>query len=433
MLDLDISGDDLAAALLSLSRSGVVCILDSSGVGHLGSHLLIAGIAPQDTFSITGLTTAETLGRFEELTAEPGLASFFTFSYGLGLKLQDISTNRADPAEPDIFLARFDALVIHDYDTGRTVLAGNPERAKLLQIQGDDHNVALIERCEARSNMSKAEYLQAVESIREQIRSGETYQANLTHRLECRLPLTTSPQTIFRRLRSRHPAPFAAFFSRGDSTVVSGSPERFFRTESSARRISTSPIKGTRKRGADATEDARLRLDLLESAKDRAENTMIVDLLRNDLGRICEFGSVTADKVCDLEEHPSLFHLVSTVSGRLRPDIQISDILRAMFPCGSITGAPKISTMRIIDAIEPDPRELSMGAIGYSLPDDSFGLPAGMDLSVAIRTMVIRGNVASFNVGGGIVIDSDPESEYLETLTKAAALLDAAGAEFIAD
>ncbi len=433
MLDLDISGDDLAAALLSLSRSGVVCILDSCGVGHLGSHLLIAGIAPQDTFSISGPNAAETLGRFEELTAEPGLASFFTISYGLGLKLQGIAPRYSDPVEPDIFLARFDALVIHDYDTGRTTLAGDPERAELLQIRDDEHENAPIQPCEARSNMSKAEYLRAVESIREDIRRGDTYQANLTHRLECRLPSTTSPQMIFGRLRDRHPAPFAAFFSRGDSAVVSGSPERFFRTEKSGRMISTSPIKGTRKRGADPAEDARLRIELLESAKDRAENTMIVDLLRNDLGRICEFGSVTADKVCDLEEHPSLFHLVSTVSGRLRADTGTSDILRAMFPCGSITGAPKISTMRIIDAIEPDPRELSMGAIGYSLPDDSFGLPAGMDLSVAIRTMVIRGNVASFNVGGGIVIDSDPESEYLETLTKAAALLDAAGAEFIAD
>jgi para-aminobenzoate synthetase component 1 len=433
MLDLDISGDDLIKALLTLSESGVACILDSCGVSHLGSHLLIAGIAPTDTTFIAGLSAKETLDRFAELTAESGLVSFFTISYGIGLKIQGIRSDRPEPNEPDIFLARFDALIVHDYDIGRTTLTGNPKRAELLQIKPPDIDNAPIEPCFARSNMSKAEYLHAVEAIRENIRDGDTYQANLTHRLECRLPATTSPQMIFSRLRSRHPAPFAAFFTRGDSAVVSGSPERFFRLTNSGRRITTSPIKGTRKRGANDVEDTKLRQELTESGKDRAENTMIVDLLRNDLGRICEFGSVAAEKLCDLEEHPSLFHLVSTVSGRLRRDVGIADVLLAMFPCGSITGAPKISTMKIIDATEPDPRGLSMGAIGYSLPDDSFGLPAGIDMSVAIRTMVVHGRTATFNVGGGIVIDSDPESEYLETLTKAAALLDGLDARFVAD
>ncbi len=150
---------------------------------------------------------------------------------------------------------------------------------------------------------------------------------------------------------------------------------------------------------------------------------MIVDLLRNDIGRICEFGSVEVEKLCDIEEHPTLFHLVSTISGKLRDDVAFSDVLKAVFPCGSITGAPKISTMRIINEIEPSPRGLSMGAIGYFVPQDTFGLPETIDMSVAIRTMVIRDDLATFNVGGGIVIDSDPESEYEETLTKAKALI----------
>ncbi len=433
MLDLDITADELIAALLSLSRSDVVCILDSCGVGHLGSHLLIAGIGLHDALPMTWPSVDETLDRLDRSLAEPGLISFFTISYGLGLKLQGLASEQPEVNEPDIFIARFDALVIHDYDTGRTTLAGNEKRAELLTSVCLDAGIAAAESCTARSNMTRAEYLRAVESVRENIRDGDTYQANLTHRLRCRLPETTSPQMIFSRLRSRHPAPFAALFTRGDSAVVSGSPERFFRMTSLDRKITTSPIKGTRPRGANPAEDAEMRRDLLESSKDRAENTMIVDLMRNDIGRICEFGSVTAEKICDLEEHPSLFHLVSTVSGKLRRGILPSDILRALFPCGSITGAPKISTMKIIDNIEPDPRGLSMGAIGYSVPDDSFGLPAGMDLSVAIRTMVIRHHIATFNVGGGIVIDSDPESEYLETLTKAAALLDALGAEFVAN
>lgn len=221
--------------------------------------------------------------------------------------------------------------------------------------------------------------------------------------------------------------------------MISASPERFFKCHSpsvsegdsptlSFERITTSPIKGTRKRGKTSEEDAALRNELLASKKDRAENTMIVDLLRNDLGRVCEYGSVEVEKLCEIEEHPSLFHLVSTVAGNLRPGTKFSDILKALFPCGSITGAPKISTMRIIDEIEPSSRGLSMGAIGYHIPR-GFELEPTLDLSVAIRTMVIRDQTATFNVGGGIVIDSDPESEYEETLTKAKALLAAIGAE----
>ncbi|MEP6789101.1 MAG: anthranilate synthase component I family protein, partial [Acidobacteriota bacterium] len=192
----------------------------------------------------------------------------------------------------------------------------------------------------------------------------------------------------------------------------------------------TSPIKGTRSRGETPEKDNALRQELLASKKDRAENTMIVDLLRNDLGRVCEYGSVRVEKLCDLEEHPTLFHLVSTVSGDLRPGTKVSEILEAVFPCGSITGAPKISTMRIIDEIETAGRGLSMGAIGYYVPPDGFELSQTLDLSVAIRTMVIRDNTATFNVGGGIVIDSDPESEYEETLLKAKALLTAINGEF---
>src|SRR5262249_32764430 len=159
---------------------------------------------------------------------------------------------------------------------------------------------------------------------------------------------------------------FAAFITRKDSTVVSASPERFFRVEGN--RLTTSPIKGTRPRGKTKIEDDALRSELLLSQKDIAENTMIVDLLRNDLGRVCEFGSVKVEKLCDLEEHPTLFHLVSTISGILRNHMRSSDILKAVFPSGSITGAPKISTMRIIDEIETAPRGLSMGAIGLYVP-----------------------------------------------------------------
>jgi anthranilate/para-aminobenzoate synthase component I len=157
---------------------------------------------------------------------------------------------------------------------------------------------------------------------------------------------------------------------------------------------------------------------------------MIVDLLRNDIGRVCKFGSVKVEKLCDLEMHPTLFHLVSTVKGELGGDANFADIIKAVFPCGSITGAPKIRTMQIIDELEPAPRGLSMGAIGYSIQNSKFKIQnskhlASFDSSVAIRTMVVRGREAIFNVGGGIVIDSNPENEYAESLLKARALLNA--------
>jgi anthranilate/para-aminobenzoate synthase component I len=166
----------------------------------------------------------------------------------------------------------------------------------------------------------------------------------------------------------------------------------------------------------------------LTSEKDWAENTMIVDLLRNDIGKICEFGSVKVEKLCDLETHPTLFHLVSTIRGELRENINFTDILKAVFPCGSITGAPKISTMQIIDEIETTNRGLSMGAIGYSIQNEQFKIQNSIDLNVAIRTMVVRNREAIFNVGGGIVIDSVLVNEYEETLVKAKALLNALGA-----
>ncbi|HXK39405.1 MAG TPA: aminodeoxychorismate synthase component I, partial [Candidatus Paceibacterota bacterium] len=280
------------------------------------------------------------------------------------------------------------------------------------------------------SNFSREDYMAAVERIRDYIRRGDTYQTNLTQQLRTRLPEGVTPEQVFLSLRKDHPAPFAAFLKRKTSAVVSASPERFFCVKSDGT-IEASPIKGTRRRGDSPGEDAQLRAELVASEKDRAENTMIVDLVRNDLGRVCEFGSVAVEKLCEVEEHRTLFHLVSTVSGKLRPGTAFSEILRATFPCGSITGAPKIRTMQIIEEIETERRGLSMGAIGVYIPPDwdfgSVAFDAVYDLSVAIRTMVIRDGVATFNVGGGIVIDSVPADEYAESLLKAVALLASLG------
>jgi aminodeoxychorismate synthase component I len=276
-----------------------------------------------------------------------------------------------------------------------------------------------------RSNFTQPQYLAAVDRIKELIRAGDTYQVNLTQQLSVPLYGDVLPADIFIHLRRSHPAPFAAYLDRESSFVISASPEQFvtIKHAGSVRTIMASPIKGTRPRGTDAAGDEKMRADLLDSEKDRAENTMIVDLMRNDLGRICEFGSVKVDELCRLDVHPTLFHLVSDVSGKLREDVGYSDVIRAAFPCGSITGAPKIRTMEIIDRIETVRRGLSMGAIGCRIAPGIFGNDEIFEMSVAIRTMVVRDGEARFNVGGGITIDSDPEAEYDESMLKAKALL----------
>lgn len=422
MHELEISSHDLVDRLLAIDSDGT-CILDSCGVGHLNSHLLIAGSSPARTAVADDEASA-----LKELTAilDGDQAAFFTISYDLGVAMNSISRRR-DPDEPLAFIATFDNVVMHDYDIGTTQIVGDQEsggelREKLLLEcpEMPEH----LSSAGARSNSTRYDYLRKIETIKEEIRNGNTYQTNLTRRIEAKLPPEASLGAVFKRLRSRHPAPFSAYIERPGSTVISASPERFFKIENGM--ISASPIKGTRPRGRTLADDGRLRNELQNSEKDRAENTMIVDLLRNDLGRVCEFGSVAVEKLCEIEEHPSLFHLVSTISGKLRGGLKFGEILNALFPCGSITGAPKLSTMKIIDRLEPEARGLSMGAIGYFLPA-SFGLGGIIDLSVAIRTMVIRDAVAAFNVGGGIVIDSDPENEWDETVTKSQALLDALG------
>lgn len=441
--------DELVNSLLNLSGRTNVCLLDSCGVSYLGSHLLIAGINPVKILEISGKTDSETLNIFEQEISQKSYAGIFTISYDFGLKIEKIEPRPKKFKtfdEPDVFLALFDSLIIHDYNTGKTFLCGNEENFNEIESEvlsfGNSAAFRNFGNSRITSNFTRDEYLKTIEKIKEHIRRGDTYQTNLTRQIRAELPENLTPQQIFGRLRKNHPAPFSAFIKRKNDFVISISPERFFKVNN--RIISTSPIKGTRPRGKTQIEDQQMREQLLNSAKERAENVMIVDLLRNDLGRVCKFGSVAVEKLCDLEEHPTFFHLVSTVTGELRDEINFSDIIKAVFPCGSITGAPKISTMQIIDELETANRGLSMGAIGCFIPNFRFQIPDCaaktqrsalgtqhyLDLSVAIRTMVIKNKEAIFNVGGGIVIDSVHGKEYEETLIKAGALISAINGKF---
>jgi len=442
VVEIEISADALVGTLLKLARNECVCLLDSCGVGHLGSHLMIAGIRPVEIHEISYNDVEPTLRFLDEKLSASGLASVFTVSYNFGNKMHGTAgcdRKSEDILESDLFIALFDTLIVHDYDSGRTFLSGNNGNFDLVRNLLSDffdsraRPKLYFQPPEVVSNFSRAQYISAIEVIKEKIRAGAVYQTNLTQQFRLMLNARQTPEGIFANLRENHPAPFAAYIKRLDSIVVSASPERFFKVSgdisvNGTTNISSSPIKGTRRRGMSTTEDAVMRSELLASAKDRAENTMIVDLTRNDLGRICEFGSVKVEKLCEIEEHPTLFHLVSTVTGQLLKNVSFSEVIRAMFPCGSITGAPKSSTMKTIESIEPSPRGLSMGSIGCRIPDGFSGLDPVFEMNVAIRTMVIRGGEAVFNVGGGVVIDSDPELEYDESLLKARALLEASGA-----
>jgi para-aminobenzoate synthetase component 1 len=265
-----------------------------------------------------------------------------------------------------------------------------------------------------KGNFTHQEYVKAVEKARQYIIAGDIFEVNLSQRFEAELSIT--PYDLYRRLRQINPAPFACYLGFDEVSVVSASPERFLRLRGDW--VETRPIKGTRPRGRTPQEDDELANELLNSPKDRAENIMIVDLERNDLGRVCRYGTVKVTELTILEVFPTIFHLTSTVIGRLREGKNGIDLLRATFPGGSITGAPKVRAMEIIDELEPTRRSVYTGSIGY------LGFNGDLDLNIAIRTFLVKERKAYFQVGGAVVYDSEPESEYQETLDKARALVD---------
>jgi para-aminobenzoate synthetase component I len=273
-----------------------------------------------------------------------------------------------------------------------------------------------------KSNLNHSEFIERVNAAKSYIQQGDIYQVNLSHRFLVKSPIDS--WTLFERLTSVSPAPFSAYLGCGRFQIVSSSPELFLRL--SGRHIQTRPIKGTRPRSADPVRDAQLTYELQTSPKEMAELVMITDLLRNDLGKICQFGSVNVPELVRLERYAHVQHLVSTVEGQLRPRLTHLAALAACFPGGSVTGAPKFRAMEIIDELEPVRRGPYTGALGY------LGFNQESQLSVVIRTAVCTKKVTCFHSGAGIVADSDPESEYAETFAKARGFFEALGSRTFA-
>jgi anthranilate synthase component 1 len=266
-----------------------------------------------------------------------------------------------------------------------------------------------------RSNMERETYEAGVRAIKERIAAGDIYQAVLSQRFEA--DVTADPFTVYRALRHVNPSPYMYFIRMGGQAIVGSSPEMLVRVE--ARRVETHPIAGTRPRGQNDEDDLRLAEELKRNEKERAEHVMLVDLGRNDLGRVCEFGSVKVPQYMSLERYSHVMHLVSTVDGRLAADRDHLDALVACFPAGTVSGAPKIRAMQIILELEPTRRDLYAGAVGY------IDFAGNLDFCIAIRTITIRNGRARVQAGAGIVADSNPAAEYEETRDKARALLTA--------
>jgi para-aminobenzoate synthetase component 1 len=263
------------------------------------------------------------------------------------------------------------------------------------------------------SNFTKDAYVRAVQTVKEFIVAGDVYQVNISQRFET--AVSGDPWELYRRLRHVNPSPFSAYLGFPEVSVLSASPEEFLKLENGLLR--TRPMKGTRPRGRSASEDREAAAELLASEKDRAENVMIVDLMRSDLGRVCVPGSIAVPELFAIEEYPTVYQMVSTVTGRTRAGVGPVEVLEACFPGGSVTGAPKIRAMEIIDELEPVQRSVYCGAIGY------IGFDGSMLMSVPIRNILVTGDSAYIQVGGGIVADSYPLAEYRESLDKAAGSL----------
>ncbi len=464
----DVSGLTAWEVCRQLAALPHVLFLDSALESELGRYSFVMGdpfgwVWPPSGFVPHGWTDcalpdpfqclAEQLGRYRA-EAIPELPPFQggaagLFAYDLCHYLERLPRPRYyDFPVPDMALGLYDFTVSFDHHQDRAwlICTGFPEvepgRRQKRAARRRDQICRLLDREPvapawpsqlpapiyaphfpvpdlpgAFSNFTRAGYLATIHRAIEYVHAGDCFQVNIAQRLLC--PTREPSLALYGRLRQCNPAPFAGYFDLGDFVLASASPERFLQVR--AGEVATRPIKGTRPRGANREEDQARAAELRQSAKDWSENVMVVDLLRNDLGRVCAYGSIQVEALCRLESYRYVHHLVSEVRGRLRQGLGPTDLLRATFPGGSVTGAPKIRAMEIITELEQVARGPYCGSLGY------IGFDGAMDTNLLIRTITMGKGWLQFPVGGGIVADSDPQREYEETWHKAEGLVQAVG------
>ncbi|MCM8772241.1 MAG: aminodeoxychorismate synthase component I [Candidatus Omnitrophica bacterium] len=344
----------------------------------------------------------------------PGGIGFL--SYDLAWQIENLPQIAVDDLLlPDIFVCFYKSIFVFDEVKKKSFLITvDHKKNKTLTILNEQKKISYGEFCDynlrtLKSNMTYSYYIRAIEKIKNYIKEGDVYQINFSHRFQ--IDGNFDPFQLFLRLKKVNPAPYSAYFNCENFFLISNSPELFLKKEKD--KIITKPMKGTRKRMLSREEDIKVARELLKSEKDRAELIMIVDLERNDLGKICEYGSVRVKKLINLERYKTVYQTTSIVEGKLKKNIKLKDVLKAMFPGGSITGAPKKRAIEIIEEVEPTKRNFYTGCFGY------FGFNGNLQLNILIRTVLLKNKTLYYPVGGGIVWDSIPEKEYEETLIKA--------------
>ncbi|MBS4053090.1 MAG: aminodeoxychorismate synthase component I [Methylomonas sp.] len=397
-----------------------VCTLQTFGHSTHIDEQGIQTLSSEDPFELLKTRLGAPLPAIDELPFNGGAIGYF--AYDLARRIEKLPVSAEDAEQlPDMAIGIYRWAVVVDHQKRQSWLVGYGLADELVEAVSEQFS-QVPEHFELndfkvlqapRSNMSRQSYGQAFAKIKHYLQEGDCYQVNLTQRFSS--PCRGNPWFAYQTLRRINAAPFSAYLNFPDVQVLSSSPERFLRVIDG--QVQTKPIKGTRPRKALASEDQKQIAALAASDKDRAENVMIVDLLRNDLSKSCKEGSVRVPELFAVESYATVHHLVSTVTGELAGDQHALDLLRSCFPGGSITGAPKIRAMEIIEELEPQRRGVYCGAIGY------IGFDGNMDTNIAIRTLVHNRGSIRFWVGGGIVNDSDEDAEYQECFDKAAALL----------
>lgn len=414
-------------------------LLDGGGLESWGRSRARLGFGPRATLALLGdgRVISTTNSRDEEARGDPLVAierfvrdnsgsrgedfpgiSIIALSYDLGARIERVRRRRAPSPNALLgFLAHYDWVLDFSYTERRYTLTTRADalvsigevRARLEELAARSAAPSCNPTCERlEPDLDRGTHVAAVGRALEHIAAGDIYQVNLAQRFTAKF--SSAPAAAFQQLQEQHPMPFAGYFDCGEVTLVSNSPECL--VDLRGRTVSTYPIKGTRPRAADvAADDANIRA-LPEDPKERAEHVMIVDLERNDLGRICRIGSVRVEELMRITSFGTLHHMVSRVAGELRDDVGLAELLRAMFPGGSISGCPKIRAMEIIDGLESVDRGFYTGSLGYACGDEVV-------LNILIRTAIVRRGRLDYYAGGGIVADSDPGHEYDETLLKA--------------